>query len=319
MISPFTTAREAGRGFTRDQCLLMAAGLSFFAFLALLPSIMIAISIFGYVIRGSEAATARIVELIQRILPVGVGQVEGAIEKVVSERGLIGITGIVFLIWTGSSVFTQLRHALDVIFKIEPRKGFWYRKIVAMLVVLGLTVLLAGLGLLLPAWRFIENYNARVLGSRLAEVPLLPAAVDWGGSIVLSWMIFGMIYRLLPRRSVAWSEAIVAGGVCGIPWEMARRVFGWYAASAASRSALYGSLSSLVLLLSWIYATFFLFLYGVEVIRAMRLLKERAAGTSPVPQRLRPRRKATEDSRPHPDRESRARATGTDTRPAPPP
>lgn len=282
MISPFATAREAGRGFARDQCLLMAAGLSFFAFLALIPSVMVAISIFGYIMRGSEAATARIVELVQRILPVGVTSVERAIEKVVSERGLIGLTGIVFLIWTGSSVFTQLRHALDVIFKVEPRKGFWYRKIIAMLVVLGLTVLLAALGLLLPLWRLAEDYNTRVLGSRIAEVPLLPAAIDWFGSIVLSWMIFTMIYRLLPRRSVTWQEAVVAGGVCGIPWELARRGFGWYVASAASRSALYGSLASLVLLLTWIYASFFLFLYGIEVIRAMRLSQGTASGGSPA-------------------------------------
>lgn len=322
MISPFKTAKEAGKGFARDQCLLMAAGLSFFAFLALLPSIMITISIFGYILRGSETATLRIVELVQRLFPVGVTTVNRVIKNVVQERGLIGLTGIIFLIWTGSSVFTQLRHALDVIFKDERRRGFWYRKGIAMLVVLGLTVLLAGLGLLLPLWRLIEDYNARVLGSRIAEVPLLPAAVDWGGSILLSWMIFALIYRLLPRRSVTWSEAIVAGGVCGIPWEMARRGFGWYVASAASRSALYGSLASLVLLLTWIYASFFLFLYGVEIIRAMRLLRERVRDTRtphprPMPAAASPQ--AREGSRQHPGRESPPQATGTDNSRGQPP
>jgi membrane protein len=282
MLSALRISKKAAQGFARDQCMLMAAALSFFAFMALLPSIMIAISIFGYVVRGSEAAAMRITELVQRILPVGVSSVNRVVSDIVAERGLTGAMGIVFLVWTGSGVFSQLRHALDVIFNAEARKSFWYRKAMAMLVVLGLTLLLTALGLLLPVWRLIEHYNARVLGWRIAEVPLLTAALSWAGSILVSWLFFALVYKLLPRRKVTWAEALIAGAACGVPWEMARRGFGWYVATLSRRSALYGSLASLVLLLTWILVSFFLFLYGVELIRAMR------EAPSPAPQPTRP-------------------------------
>src|SRR5258708_40131090 len=76
---------------------------------------------------------------------------------------------------------------------------------------------------------------------------LLPLGIDT--------LMFGMLFRFIPQNNISWRALIPAAIFAGIFWELSKNLFGWYVAHLANFGLMYGSLGTVIGLLTWTYLT----------------------------------------------------------------
>lgn len=95
--------RKTVREFSADQCTDAAAGLVYYAVLALFPALIAIFSVLGVVGQG-DAAAAAILGIIQDVAPDAASTLREPIEQIASSRGagIALITGIALALWSAS-------------------------------------------------------------------------------------------------------------------------------------------------------------------------------------------------------------------------
>ncbi|MDP2726938.1 MAG: YihY/virulence factor BrkB family protein, partial [Dehalococcoidia bacterium] len=99
--------------------------------------------------------------------------------------------------------------------------------------------------------------------------------------------VFLIIYKILPYTRVAWRGALVGAVVASLLFEIAKNVFSWYTQNLANYNLVYGSIGTVVVLLTWIYFSSVILLLGAElssvytVWRPRMLMEKRAAKLEP--------------------------------------
>ncbi len=198
------------------------------------------------------------------------------VESVVTEATIPGgeallSTGIaiVIFLFSATAVLSQLQAALRRVWGVAPREegrvvGFLRRKLVALLFVgiVGL-VLLASM----TASVVVAALTHR-LGGRL-PIPVF-AHADMVVAVATLVTVFTIVLRVLPAAPVPWREAALGGTVTAVLHFAGQWVVGIYLARAAIGS-MYGAAASLVVLMTWVYYSSLVFLYGAEVTRAVGL------------------------------------------------
>jgi membrane protein len=254
-------AKQVFQEFGRDHGTLMAAAVTFYLMLSIVPLIVVGVSIFGYVM-SDEQARSTVLQFATQYLPEQRELLVNSLDAVQEARGTIGLIGLATLLLTASGGFATLETAINAIWKVENR-SFLMNKLYAFLMLLligslavasvAITTVLSwaesipGLGWLSSSW------VGMVLG------PLL--------SLTISGVMFSLIYKLLPNVHVEWKPALIAGFITAVLWEAFKYAYTWYTSSSfqGDQAATYGVLAGFVGLLFWIYYSSALVLLGSEL------------------------------------------------------
>jgi membrane protein len=248
-----------------DNVSLLAAGVAFYALLALVPALIAAVAVYGLIADPSEierqvsdllgAAPAEVRDLV-------VSQLEQITQDRRSAIGLSAIIGLVVALWSASSGTKQLIAAINAAYdETETRKFFALRglslalTIGAILFLLVTVALIAFLPALLDAVG-LEGGAGRTVATVL-RWPLL-AVVFVGGLAIL--------YRLAPDRDNAeWRWVSIGAVVAAVLWLAGSALFSVYTARFASYDKTYGSLGSIVVLMLWLLLTAYAIILGAEL------------------------------------------------------
>jgi membrane protein len=156
-----------------------------------------------------------------------------------------------------------MQAALNSIWKAKPQATTISRLIRARAVSLGLV---AALGFLLIVSLVISagltafgNYLDTVLPMGNLILPVLNFLV----SVVLLGVLFGAIYKILPDRSLQWSDVVTGALITSVLFNIGKSLIGWYIGSSAIASS-YGAAGGLIVLLLWVYYSVQIFLFGAE-------------------------------------------------------
>jgi membrane protein len=83
-------------------------------------------------------------------------------------------------------------------------------------------------------------------------------------SAAMATAIFGLLYRYLPDTKVSWRHVWPGALLAGTAWELLRQAFTIYTTRYANYAAVYGAVGSTIALLSWIYLSAQILLFGAE-------------------------------------------------------
>jgi membrane protein len=258
------TALRVQERYKEDAADQLAAAIGFFAFLSLVPLLLLAVAVAGFVYSDPEDQ-ARVALALTEVLPgfeetVGAGEsdegVSALISTVVDQRGTVGLIGAVTLLLAGLRVIASAMAATRVVFRGDVVKGVggWIRKLVS-LPALGIVALVA------------------VAGSALAgiEFELVPRVVTVLGGIVISLgldlVLFLVAYRVLSTTtSMRWKQLFPGAVLAAVGWSLLK-IFGatWVSNQIANANALYGALGGVIALLLLFYLAGRLYLYGAEL------------------------------------------------------
>ncbi|MEO0630865.1 MAG: YhjD/YihY/BrkB family envelope integrity protein, partial [Planctomycetota bacterium] len=162
----------------------------------------------------------------------------------------IGAVGLLTLIYAAFSMLTEIERAFNHVYRAKAGRS-WVRRITQYWTTLTL-------GALLIFMTFYISGQFKGLG---AGGPALGYAV----SIAIGALFFLLAYMTLPNTRVHVRTAVVGGLVAAVLWEAAKWGFREYVTYSVSYSRLYGSLGILPLFMLWIYVSWLIVLFGLQV------------------------------------------------------
>jgi membrane protein len=259
-------ARLAVRAWIADDAPSMGAALSYYTLFSLAPLLLIVVSMAGLIF-GADAARGEIVgELRDLMGPAGATTVQQLLESVNWPAGglLASLIGLLLMLVGATTVFAELQSTLDRIWRAPPRQesGLW-SLLRARLLSFGLIL---GVGfLLMVSLLFSAGLSAlqRWWAPYLNHWELWAAAFNLVSGFVLMSAMFAMIYKLMPRVRIAWSDVWVGALVTALLFSIGASLIGLYIGHSAIASG-FGAAGSLVVLLIWVYYSAQIFLLGAE-------------------------------------------------------
>lgn len=263
--------KDTANAWIDDKAFRMSAALAYYSVFSMAPLLLIAIGIAGMVF-GEKAARGEVLDQVRDT--VG-DQTAAAIEQLLANAGQGGgstwatVVGLALLLFGASGVFIELQDALNTIWKVMPRPGRAVWDIVRQRL-LSFSVILAGGFLLLVS--LVLSAGLEAAGSFLQSKVALPGGVGlWQGlnfalSFGLITLLFALIYRLLPDAEIAWRDVWVGALATAFLFTAGKYAVGLYLGHSTLTSA-FGAAGSVILVLSWVYYSSLILLFGAEFTR----------------------------------------------------
>lgn len=248
-----------------DNIGIVAAGVAFYAFLALVPLLGAFVLIYGL---AADAPTVeRHILALAETLPRSAAELIGEqLHKVVEDssgkKGLGLLLAVAISLFGARNAAGAVVTAMNIAYDEEESRGFIKLNLLALAITVG-AVLAAILAVI-------------AMGALAALADLLPQAS--GATVLLGKiasllliLLMGMagaatFYRFGPDRDQARWEWVTPGSLLGaLGWMILTALFGIYVSNFANYDATYGSLGAVVVLLTWLYLSAYILLLGAEI------------------------------------------------------
>lgn len=270
--------------FHASRVPLLAAALAYYAAFSLGPLILLLGGWLGVVLENQPelAYQYRVAldDLLSQVLPLQSDTAElinHSFQVILDEfaRGarLRSLVSIAVLLWASSGFFTSLQLALEVIFDVPETRGFLRKRLVALglvlMVAIAIAVEMIG-GFLVGT---LSRFSALVvdrLDAVNVSLPTLP--IDAGAllgtellRILIAMAAFTVAFRYLPRRSSSWTGALIGALFSTVSILVTRRLLLEFF-NLERFNLIFGVVTSLLLVLLWLYLALLLFLVGALLV-----------------------------------------------------
>ena len=256
----FRTWKES----SKDNVSLVAAGVAFYGFLAMVPLLGATVLTYGLV--ASPQAVLHNVSSLATMLPQDVAKLIGdqllnVVKTSGGKKGLGVLVALAVALWGARNAAGSLIIALNIAYEEEEKRG-WVKVTLLSLAITAAAVVLGMLGAaVVGAMAALENMfpgigPAGVVAGKVLAYILL-AAVAAGAAATL--------YRYGPSRVKAkWTWITPGSAFFAIGWVVLTLGFGFYVSNFGKYNVTYGSLGGVIVLVTWMYLSSFILLFGAE-------------------------------------------------------
>jgi membrane protein len=271
MLTAFDIPLSWGELFKRtaketsdDDCLGLAAQLSYYFFLALFPAILFVLAIASFF-----PLTNFIDEVVRTLRPFAPAEVLTFLDEQLrqvsnADSGGVLTVGILGAIWSSSAAVVAIVGALNRAYDIEEGRPWWKVRLTAI----GLTVALALLILISFSLIIAGPTVAEHLASSLGLGSVFEwtwKILQWPLAFLLASIAVGLIYYFAPDAEQDWVW-ITPGAVVGtLLWVIVSLAFKFYVGHFADYNATYGAIGGVIVLLLWFYISSLAILVGAEM------------------------------------------------------
>lgn len=180
---------------------------------------------------------------------------------------LASIIAFVTLLFGASSVFIELRDALNIIWDAKPQTaGGWKAMVKDRLFSFGM-VLSIGFLLLVS---LILSAGLAFMGKFFSQVVPIPPpaleAINFVVSFVVITVLFALMFKFVPALHIDWRDVFVGAVGTALLFTIGKWLLGLYLGKASVGSA-YGAAGSLVAVIVWVYYSAQIFFFGAEFTR----------------------------------------------------
>jgi len=248
--------------FMANNSLLRATALSFTTLLSLVPLLALAFS----VLKGLGVQN--------KLAPLLLNKVTAGSEVVVNQvisyigntnMASVGAIGLAALIFTAINMLGSVEEAFNVVWGVSETRTF-YRKFSDYL-----SVLLSAPLLLLAATSITTTLQSEWLIGWMVERTYLGDLFLFllGLTPYLSvWAAIFLLYMFIPNTRVRYASALVGAVLAGTLWQFAQWAYIHFQVGAGNYNAIYGTLAALPILMIWIFVSWTIVLFGMEVVAA---------------------------------------------------
>ena len=249
----------------------IAAGVTFFALLAIFPAIAALVSVYGIFL---DPGTIRVhLDDLSSVLPSGAIEVIGdQLGRVASggktTLGLTFLFTLTFSLWSANAGMKALFDALNIVYDMQERRGLIKLNAVSLSFTAGaVLVLVLAIGAVVVLPVTLEYAGLRSIGGSIAMM------ARWPALYVIVALGLAVIYRFGPdRENAQWRWITWGSGLAAALWIIVSILFSWYAANFGAYNKTYGSLGAVVGFMTWIWISCMVILAGAEVDAVMERL-----------------------------------------------
>jgi membrane protein len=246
-----------------DNLALVAAGVSFYLLLAIVPGLAAAISLYGLI--ADPAQIQAQFSGLATMLPAEVYEtVTREMQRIASSNKIAGFgaaLGILVALWSGSRGMNALIQAMNIVYEENERRGYFKVQALALAFTLGAIIVVAVAVLVIAAAPGL----LQMLG--LSAVATYAVAIGrWILLIAVAFFGLSVLYRFGPSRErPKWRWASWGAVVATVGWLLTSFLFSFYLSSFGNYNKTYGSLGAVAVLLMWLYLSSFVVLVGGEL------------------------------------------------------
>jgi membrane protein len=256
--------RRALRESKADNVPILAGGVAFFAFLALFPTLIAALTLYGMV-----ADPARVAEQLRGLsgaLPPGAREL--VTQQLTSVAGGSGgaltvglVVSLLAALWSASSGTAHLMTAVNLAYDEEEGRGYLEQKAIALGLTFGAIVfVLVALVLVAVLPVALDHAGLGVVGRVVAQV------VRWGLLVAVVVVGLAVVYRIAPDRDRPRFRWVSGGAlVATVLWVLGSVAFSLYVNFFGHYNKTYGALAGVIVLMLWLYLSCYSVLLGAEI------------------------------------------------------
>jgi membrane protein len=248
----------------QDNVGLVSAGVAYYGFLAIVPLLGLVVLVYGLLADPKKVVDD--FQMLAIIFPADVAnliaeQLLGAIKTTQETKGIGIVVGLLVALYGATNGAGAVVTALNIAYSEKEKRSlprYYLTTIVMTLIAVALAiVVLVALTVITFLGRFLPQASPLFVGATrtaaLAGLGLLAAAIA------------ATLYRFAPSREEARWKWITPGSLfAGAAWILLTTLFSYYVARIANYSATYGSLGTVVVLLTWIYLSAYALVFGAE-------------------------------------------------------
>lgn len=282
-----TVAKQTVKEFDKDDVTQLAASLTYYAFFSIFPLLLLAVTLASLILSRDEAVKF-IFENVAQAAPGSSAMLSDAVDKAFENRdsaGWLAAIGLLTLAFSASSAFGTLDKALNRAWGSEKVPSFIAGKLASFVMMLAAAGLLIVSLAISTALTYTRSFTTSVIG----EAP--GSQVFWqfatiALSLGLVFLVFLLMYRFIPRSDVRIRDAWLGALLAAVAWVILKELFALYLGSQfANYNAVYGTMGTVIALLTWIYFSSLVILAGAEFAsetqRVRRLRAEVTGGAIP--------------------------------------
>lgn len=258
----------SANGAISNKNSLRASALTFYSALSIVPVFAVAFGVaqgFGFEdkleaqIRESFAGQEEVMAKVIEFSRTSLNNVSG---------GLVAGISILFLLWSVIKLLNHVENAFNKIWNIRKSRTF-LRKFTDYL-----SLVLFGPIFLVLSSSLTVFISTQVQGMREEGM-----FFDWTGSFILTlmqlapfvllWILFTLLYIIIPNKNVKFVPALVAGIVAGTAFAFLQSGYVYFQVAMSRYNAIYGSFAALPLFLIWLQISWLIILFGAETSHAV--------------------------------------------------
>ncbi len=249
----------------QDNVGLVAAGVSYYGFLALVPLLGIIVMLYGIVARPDTVVSN--VRAVTAILPPDVAQLiadqlVAAIKTTKETKGLGILVALLVALYGGTNGASAIITALNIAYEEKEKRSLGRFYTLAATMTAG-AVALAVTALVVATYlAFLGSFapNASPLLLFVGKV------AGYFGLTLAAAAVAATLYRFAPSREDAQWKWITPGSLfAATTWLLLTLAFSFYVTSITDYNVTYGSLGTIIVLLTWIYLSAYALIFGAEL------------------------------------------------------
>ena len=259
---------RAGKKSVKDHVTNLAAALAYYAFLAIPSLLLVAVGIFSLV--AKEDAVEEIIDRVGGVVPQeALTLLEETLRRVTETQANSGyamvIVGSVLALWTVTGAMDTLMWALNSAYDREETRGFFKRRITALVMVfLLLLAFILAFGLLVLG-PHVSGWVGSAVGLE-AVVKWLWWTAQWPILILGLLFAFATVHYLGPNVDhPRWRFLTFGTAISVLIWLLASGGFAFYVSQFSSYNKAWGSLAAVIIMLTWLWISGLALLFGAEI------------------------------------------------------
>lgn len=245
----------------KPEMAILPANIAFNVILAIIPLLTIVVLIAS----SFNISINMVAKLIENIMPVQVSEI---IVEAISGKGFDGQVGLFNIIafYIASNGTYALIETSDALYKVTAGDALKKRisAIIILLIILTLFVFL----LIVPI--FGENIlnllrHFVILEDHIDNIIFLFNIIKWPMTLLIIYFNVKLIYTIAPSKNIKSKDTTTGAAFTTVMWSLLIIVFRFYLQYFAKYDILYGNLSSIIIMMVWVYTLSYIFTLGMAI------------------------------------------------------
>lgn len=176
----------------------------------------------------------------------------------------VTIISVVIALWSASKGIMAIRNGLNEVYDAREKRNYFVTRAISavytgvFIVMIIVIIVLNMFGNQIANWvirRFpnYENITTLIIGLRSV------------GSFLLMFLVFWCMYTAMPNKKLKFMKQLPGAIFGSLAWVALTRLFSWYIVSYGSRSSMYGSLTTIILIMFWLYFGVYVIFIGGQI------------------------------------------------------
>ena len=299
----FALVKDAVWDFMDDNCMRLAAAMSYYTIFALPGLLVLLVTVLGWAagatgVGGADTAEGGIADALAQTTGLEGEDEQGQIAAMMESAQLGNASPVKWLLTFGSILFAAtgvivaLQDSLNTAWEVQPdpESGGVWNFLTKRLVSLGM-ILAVGFLLLvsMTLTAAVEGFGKAIeKATGLASADVLALVGSEAVTVLVVTALFAGIFKYLPDAVIDWKDALIGGFVTALLFWVGKFALGFYLGRSDFAGSFGAGAASLALVLAWVYYTSLIFLFGAEF--TQKWADRRGGGIVPEPGAVRIRK-----------------------------